>query len=468
MNPELRIRHPDSRLSERRYVYGQVLVDWLGCKVDLVAEDRSDLLIQLPYGSPWREIRIADEFLATPAADWLRPVTVPLSTPSRLIGAANLARPELTHDVMLPWSPRDRPCAVRYREDGSMEIGADLFGAIFFFLTRYEEIAAPETDRFGRYPAQSAWAVRAGLVERPLVDEYVAVIRGALQRAWPILRLATGTYRLALSHDVDLPLRHRWAPLPRMIGGQLRDLARGKGAAAAVQGVSDWYAVRHRGAVDRDPYNTFETLADFADQIGQASAFYFIADRPAGNIDAMYEIEDPFIMKLMNRLSQRGMEIGLHPSFNTFLDATRTCTEFARLQSACRTAGIAQSKWGGRQHFLRWRAPLTWRNWECAGLSYDSTVGFAERAGFRAGTSREFKCFDLLETRTMTLIERPLILMDSTVLNYMRLGPADAIELGLRLREECRRHGGQFTLLWHNSNLTTEAHWLVFSALAGV
>jgi hypothetical protein len=51
-------------------------------------------------------------------------------------------------------------------------------------------------------------------------------------------------------------------------------------------------------------------------------------------------------------------------------------------------------------------------------------------------------------------------------MDYMQLGASEAaIDLGLRLKRQCQRHGGVYTLLWHNSNLSTDAQWRVFRAL---
>jgi hypothetical protein len=49
---------------------------------------------------------------------------------------------------------------------------------------------------------------------------------------------------------------------------------------------------------------------------------------------------------------------------------------------------------------------------------------------------------------------RPLIVMESSIIaeNYMGLGYSEqALNTFLNLKEICRKVGGQFTLLWHNS-----------------
>ena len=86
----------------------------------------------------------------------------------------------------------------------------------------------------------------------------------------------------------------------------------------------------------------------------------------------------------MRRIHERGHEIGLHPSYNTFVHPERIAREGQRLQRICMEEGIEQSEWGGRMHFLRWQWPTTAYGWEQAGFQYDSTLSYADRPGFAA------------------------------------------------------------------------------------
>lgn len=467
MMVDLVVRHPRNREIERHYVYQQVLVEWLGLTIQSFAEDRDDVLLESPGSVGGPHVRLSDSFLALPSSMWLTPDSLPRSGPVTLDGARELATRSLHEEVLLPWPSTGMNPAVRRLEDGSLHIGADLFGAVFFFLTRYEEVAAPSADRFGRYPAACSWSGQHGLIERPLVDEYLAVLRAALLIVWPKLSITEPDSRVYVSHDVDLPLRYRWSSIVRTLGGGLRDCRLDGGITMVMHRMRDWHAVRHRGRYDRDPYNTFEALISCAQKWCQPSAFFFLADRTSHAYDGLYDINDSFIVDLLRRLSESGQEIGLHPSFETWLDAQQTSREQQRLLAACERAGFRPSALGGRQHYLRWKAPTTWLNWESAGMIYDSTLSFAEHAGFRAGTAREYRAFDLVGSRQLRLLERPLIVMDTTLLDYMQLGPSEqAIQRGLRLKQRCQRLGGNFTLLWHNSNLISPAQWRVFMALA--
>jgi hypothetical protein len=107
---------------------------------------------------------------------------------------------------------------------------------------------------------------------------------------------------------------------------------------------------------------------------------------------------------------------------------------------------------GGRQHYLRW-CPETWIHWETSGLSYDSTLGFADRIGFRAGTCIPYRPWLFQLNRPADLLEIPLLAMDATLLVYMKLGEEESVRQVHDLIRRCRAVGGVFTLVWHNNHI---------------
>jgi len=105
-------------------------------------------------------------------------------------------------------------------------------------------------------------------------------------------------------------------------------------------------------------------------------------------------------------------------------------------------------------HFLRWQQPTTLYGWEGAAMDYDSSLGYADRPGFRAGTCFDFPAFDIVADRALRLRIRPLIAMEVTVMRpkYMSLGDGErAFQKFKEMKDACRAVGGTFTLLWHNT-----------------
>ena len=344
--------------------------------------------------------------------------------------------------------------------ESGIHLNYDIPGLTYWMLARCEEVDPPPEllDNHQRFPATASHAFRHGYLERPIVDEWIGILRQVIERLWHRLPLVQPQFQVVVSHDVDNPSAYAFGRkriLARKIGSHLlmsRDPAKAFSAL--------W--IRHKTKqhlFHGDPFNTFDWLMDTSEAAGIRSAFYFICGRTNHGFDAEYEPEHPAIRHLMRRIYQRGHEIGLHPSYETCAYPDRLASEGQRLKIICNEEGIQQSQWGGRMHFLRWQWPTTAYGWERAGFNYDTTLGYADGPGFRCGTCHPFRMFNPLVKRPFSLIQRPLIVMECSVIspNYLGFGhSSDSLALFHRLKQRCQVVGGQFTLLWHNSNFTTE------------
>ena len=119
-------------------------------------------------------------------------------------------------------------------------------------------------------------------------------------------------------------------------------------------------------------------------------------------------------------------------------------------------------------HYLRWETPTTLHGWEQAGMTYDSTLSYADHAGFRCGTCHEYPAFDPVARRPLALRTRPLIAMDCTVMasRYMGLGTSEAAyDAFAKLRRACERVNGNFTLLWHHTQVVTSQERELYQAV---
>jgi Family of unknown function (DUF7033) len=440
------VEAPPGFEAERRYIAEVVLGEWLGLGWELRPSADADVRIRMAGDAAARAVAVPDVLFGGEPAAWLTPASLPRTPLTWLpVGSAG------NRDERLPviYGP-EPPAAVLLGDDG--RLGVDVFGSAFFMLTRYEELVVQTRDEHGRFPAAASLAHSAGFLDIPIVDAYVELLWEALRTTWPGLQRRPRRFDVALSHDVDRPLSF----LGQGARGRARQLAKdaivARDAGLAARRIRSWAGIR-RGDHRLDPDNTFGFLMDVSERCGLVSAFNFLATEEVGFIDGFYTLEHPWIRALMSGIHRRGHEIGYHGGFHTYRDADRTASEFRRLLAAAGRLGIDQEIWGGRQHYLRWEAPATWLNWEAAGLRYDSTVGYAERAGFRAGTCHDYPAFDLSGRRPLLLRECPLIVMDVTLDTWMKLTPDAATQAVLDLAATCRRHQGTFTFLCHNSEL---------------
>lgn len=458
----LKISHPPGRTRERRYAFDLVFREFLGLAHEVVEDASIDhVRIEIDDAGPEATLSIDDKFLATADGTWLRRESLPASPLGRWQPPPWSEGLEADVPVLFS-SPEKHP-----PRSCGLHLPIDIFGGIFFMVTRYEEaVEGAASDRFGRFPGAASIAARESFLERPLVDEYVEILWSMLVRLRPGLRRRERRYSLHLSHDVDSPFLGCGLPAGRLVRGAAGDLAVRRAPWRAARRVASWLLRRPDG----DPGNTFAFLMDADERAGVAGEFYFMATDRTSAFDASYGLDDPEIRGLITAIHSRGHTIGLHPGFETHLDATRTRDEFLRLRRCCDRLGVAQDSWGGRQHYLRWRSPDTWQNWQDAGLDYDATVGFADRVGFRAGTCRDFPVFNLLTADRLALREKPLVAMERTLLDpeYMGLSPESCLDRMSRLAATCRRHGGTLSLLWHNTSLLSAGERRLYSTVLEV
>ena len=423
----LLVEAPAAYEPERRYIVDVVLRDWLGLDCELRTVDRHDVRIATTADPGGSCVLLPDVLFATRPADWLSEASLP---PVRMSGGLPILYGAVAADA------------------GAERLEIDVFGSAFFMLTRYEELAIADRDSYGRFPASASIASRAGFLGTPVVDAYVELLWEALQRTWPGLQRRPRAFEVVLTHDVDDPLAtldHGPRDVARQLGG---DLVRRRDPRLAARRARSLLGDR-----SLDPNNTFDFLMSVSERHELRSAFYFLAHRDDRPRVGAYLFEDPWVRSLIGRIGRRGHEVGLHPSLCTYRDAARTSEELARLLRVAEAEGVRQDEWGGRQHFLRWTNPETWRNWEAAGLDYDSTLAYAESVGFRTGTCHPYRVFDLRERRPLRLREMPFQIMDVTLLSSMALTLDAARAAVMEIAAECRRYGGCLGILWHNNTL---------------
>jgi len=357
-------------------------------------------------GRPHLHIRASGLF----GEDFLRPASLP----------------DASGHPPIPYSASGEPEA---RAPGRLITSLDLVASAFFMASRYEEALAPERDRVGRFSAAQSYAHRRGLLGRPLVDAWGEQVREWLQDlGWPIER-PDRPFLIGLSHDIDR-VSGGWA---EAVYHELKHI---RPAAVA--------SVLARRLGGRDPYWSFDRILDLESRYGVRSTFYFL-QRTGEARDARYDMASARFQKLFEVLRAGGWEIGLHGSYRS-LERDTLAREREQLASV---AGVEVI--GGRQHYLRFDVRNAWPRIEAAGLGYDSSLGYADELGFRAGLARPFHPFDLERRQPCRLWEVPLVVMDTTLRTYLRLPVAEAMDRILPVLEAVRDHRGAVALLWHNT-----------------
>jgi len=436
--------------AERRYVLDIVLRRWLGLD-HVVTVDPEARVTTIRLADRPEELTVSEGVLSV-ELDRSQHLAVESSD-----GWADLGAPAASAAPMVDRVPVLHgavPSSASRRTTSGAAVDVDVWGTVFALLTGLEDRFINERDGHGRVPATSSLLHRRGMVERPVVDELVEVLWAVMSSLWPRLTRRRRQPKVSLTQDVDRLTRFGEATMVDLAlaaGARLRI----GGPAQALTAVRQGLAVRANG-LESDPYYTFERFMDLSEKHGHVAGFYFIArfGTADGTRLGHYEMDDPLTMKLLRRIVERGHNLGVHPGYDSHLDVGALRADAAALEAAASAAGMELESVGGRHHYLRWDSHRSPGCWAGAGLSHDSSVGFAESIGFRAGTSKPFPLWDHQQRQPTNVEERPLIYMDATLPAMgMTLRADETAERLLALKASCLRFDGDFTLLVHNEDV---------------
>ena len=272
--------------------------------------------------------------------------------------------------------------------DSDIKIDFDLLGTIFFMLSRFEEVVSSVRDKHDRFPVAASLAYKSGFIERPIVDEYVELLWTCMSQLWPKLKRKNRTPKTFVSCDVDTPFDPSVKTLPRLLRTCAGDLLKRKNFTEALKRIRRYHF--NKISDFRFDHNyTFDWYMDVCEQNGLKAAFYFIPSSiELGNGD--YSLKDQSIRELLIKIDERGHEIGVHGSYQTYQDGIKLKKQKSLLEETLLELGIEQKIKGNRQHYLRWDSSITPDLLDDAGFEYDTTGGYADHAGFRFGTCHEF------------------------------------------------------------------------------
>lgn len=341
--------------------------------------------------------------------------------------------------------------------DDCICINYDFLGFAFWTLNRLEEANIRNYDSHSRVCFKDLYSVKNGYFDRPVIDEWFYIIRRLISISFTEVILVEKSFQISLTHDVDNISLFSSLSQIGFLKFLLKRFLRGEKLINLFSNSRSFYFSKSK--FSKDPYNTFDFLIDLARNFNVSSTFFFITKRYGSVFDATYDFDSNEVDLIIKKIVNSGNTIGLHTSYDGSSDFHLMKEEFRLLLNKFSTLGIDQKIIGSRSHYLRWIHGVTMINLNELGVNYDTTLGFADRPGFRCGTCHSYQGYDLITDRVLSIYIKPLIVMDTSLFSpsYMGLtSKSDILECVKNLKSKCVLVNGCFTLLWHNCQLTTE------------
>lgn len=258
-------------------------------------------------------------------------------------------------------------------------------------------------------------------------------------------------FAVCLTHDVDTLNPTVKTVLKQTRHTLFRSLAHAKGIRIKAL-LNEWSAL-FRKAFAYESYWNFDTIRRIERKFGFNSTYNVFAHTPAntnGFIPWLYNPEYDItnhrqLQNTLKSLQDEGDEIAVHGSYESYASSKLLTGEIDTISKVFNSPVR-----GGRQHFLQYDSTRTPKIHRAAGLEYDTSLGFRDTNGFRAGCCIPFFPYDHETGQTISVIQFPLVIMDGVLFDREASSTEEAWSDVKGLLTHVKDTRGCCSILWHN------------------
>ena len=327
------------------------------------------------------------------------------------------------------------------------QITFDVFSAIFWMVSRYEEyFPKGKTDIHNRFQAEASFAFRHHFLHRPVVDLWAGLLADVIADTWPQWERPTRQFRFISTIDVDNAYAILHKSMLRRVSSSLRSLMNPRNNQPPFSRKE--ILKGHKP----DPYDTYSELEELHEEHDVETVFFFLLG-DYGKFDKNLSYRNMNYRALIHDTSKK-FPVGIHPSYKASGSRKKLETEVKRLGKI-----IGEPPFRSRFHYLRLRFPQSYQWLIDSGIKEDYTLTYHSHAGFRAGTSTPFRFYNLTAECETHLKIIPTTVMEVALKQYRRETPEQADETIHRLMMEVKKVNGTFVSLFHNESLSDLGEW---------
>lgn len=334
--------------------------------------------------------------------------------------------------------------AILFPNDQQCDAGFDIFGAVFYMVSRYEEYLPFTPDKHGRFTAANSLAHQNGFLQYPVVNRWINFLKEILAEKFPLLQFKSPLFKAIVTYDIDVGYAFKGKGIARSIGGLVKDISTLK-FKNVVNRISTW-------ATGKDPWDIYDDLEKTLSANRLTSIFFFLMGDHS-RYDKNVRFDN---LSMMDRIKKIAAitGIGLHPSYHSSDTPGKIMIEKNRLEKISNRQ-VSKS----RQHYLRFKLPGTYNELLSAGITEDYSMGFADRPGFRAGICTPFYFYDLANERETSLQLFPVSVMEGSFLYYLKIQPAKSKQIIFDIIDEVKKANGMFISIWHNNTVSEDGNF---------
>ena len=314
----------------------------------------------------------------------------------------------------------------------------DVIASAFYWLSCWQEYAAKqmvEPNHF--YPHQQSLQYQHGFTEIPVVDRYCEILHDILVRIFSEYNRhkvwKNKQFAVSYSHNIDY--WHYWTE------SHLKNLAERKVKLFSLKFWQKWLRIFIHKLNKQDWHSHFALQHIFGKNKKQPHSS-----------DCFILSYDKFPDERMNYFSddlQQAELLQTLKNCNLHLQGTKEAAyQYDFLEKELKPlAGLPRP--GFRARYLNFNYQKLFTNLEKAKITCDSSMGFYEALGFRAGISYPFYPYNLAEDRAFRVLELPVAITDRALYKLSQGKVHRARKKVAKLMKNAKLHGTNLSFVWH-------------------
>ncbi|MCX7696303.1 MAG: hypothetical protein N2Z72_01250 [Bacteroidales bacterium] len=326
----------------------------------------------------------------------------------------------------------------------------DIFSAVFFMLTRIEEILSTKVDEHGRFDACHSFMHSNHLHHRALVDEWIMILSSTLYSRFPGLPIKRVKSNFSITMDIDQLFSYKGKGFIRNSGGLFRSFLTGEKEKVKER----WQVFLNKIP---DPFDIYNKLSDLIPSEFLPIQTFILASPKRTFFDKNTSFKTITEKKALSKISSYSL-LGWHSSYYSQVNFNKFKSEKKHIENI-----IGQPVNKHRSHYLRIHIPKTYQWLVDCGITEDHSLGFACDYGFRAGTGKPFPFYDITQEKVLPLTIHPFCIMDGTLVDYLKLSLEESEEVLKKMWNYAKNNDTDMCILLHNETFSEKGRWVGWS-----
>jgi hypothetical protein len=318
------------------------------------------------------------------------------------------------------------------------DVGFDIFSAVFYLITRYEEYLEYEPDEYGRYAHWNSLAWKEGFLHQPLIDIWLMKFVYKIKQQFSSFNPQPLTFNLLATYDIDIAWSYKHKGWLKTIGGLLKHPS------------SIAKRLRVLSGKETDPFDSYTWLQQLHEQYALQPIYFFLLAEHNSEYDKNISPRKTALQQLIRTTAAKAA-VALHPSTESAVNPSALKKEKEILQSFVRKP-IQQT----RNHYIQFHLPHSYRTLLANGFTDEYSMGYGTVNGFRASTAHSFLWYDLEKEEATSLRVHPFAYMEANSFYELHQSPEEALAEMKQLCAEVQKVNGTFITIFHNHLLGTE------------